>query len=644
MILLKKSVGIVALFVSLAITSAQGQDISFKKSTSFYPEAERLKQEEIIWGYLSVPENWARTQRNKIDLAVALLKNTSGKLNADAVVYLPGGPGGSGISSIGFWLDHPLRKEYDILLFDVRGTGFSKPRLCPDLGKEFLRILAKNQSSAEDEKQKTAMAMACKNTLIEEGIDVHAYHSQSVAKDLHALKQYLGYSKWHVYGASYGTYMAQVYASEYPEDTKSLILDSSIFDIAEYYTLNTSGYMNSLSKVFQQCKNDIECNSKFPNLETVYYQTIADLDKNPITVDVDLSVLPSGTFTYNSEDFKIAVQQALYDKKLIELVPLLIYQFYNKNKGPLGPLVSAFSSSLEMDYGVYYCVSCNEILPYNVVTKYEKDESQYSHLKGGISFYKSDFNVCDAWNAIKIENANIRSNLSETHIPILIYAGGFDPITPAVNGEKLKNAVKRGHLINAPIYGHGPSFSPPGQQIALNFINDPNKNQYISEFQQEQKVNFISNVKLNSGVLRLAESLNELNAIFLGPLFIAVGIIIVFLFIYPINLLRKKYALLSDKIIRVLVIITSIIGIGSLVGLIYALINVAGENYYILAFGLPGSYSYLFTGIIVFCTLLILTIFYLIFKFKKIQQRSVLFSTVFSNILLAVYMFYWQIF
>ena len=123
--------------------------------------------------------------------------------------------------------------------------------------------------------------------IINKGIDIRAYNSLSIAKDLHALKEKLNYKKWTVYGVSYGTYMAQFYAGNYPEDIKSLILDSSIDDISTYYVNNTSNYMDSLKKVFKLCKNDEETNKQYPNLESVYYKVIEELNNNPLTVSVD---------------------------------------------------------------------------------------------------------------------------------------------------------------------------------------------------------------------------------------------------------------------------------------------------------------------------------------------------------------------
>lgn len=165
---------LIVFFMFSFLGKVWAQNVKFEEEESFFPNAEVLKEEKINWGYLTVPENWEHPEKRKIKIAVSVLKNRSNKENADATVFIQGGPGASGVMNILNWLNHPIRESNDIVLVDIRGTGLSEPRLCPDLGDEFLEILAKNQSPLEDEKQKTAAAMLCKQELLNRGVDVDA--------------------------------------------------------------------------------------------------------------------------------------------------------------------------------------------------------------------------------------------------------------------------------------------------------------------------------------------------------------------------------------------------------------------------------------------------------------------------------------
>ena len=646
-----KAGSIFMLLYFLFSNPVQGQDVVFEESETFYPYYVPLKHETAIWesiswGYLSVPENWNIPEGKKIKVAVAILKNLSNIKDADAVVYLEGGPGASCIRNIGFWKRHPLRENNDIILFDVRGAGFSQPRLCPDLGKEFMKLLAKDQTAEEFITKKTAAVMTCRQDMLNRNIDISAYNSLFVSKDLNALKIKLGYEKWHVLAASYGTYMAQVYGSNFPDDVKSLLLDSSISDISTFYIKNTENFMNALSRVFNNCKNDPDCNSDYPDLEQVFYKTIADLEKNPIMVPVDERITESKEFIVNAEEFKLAVQQGLYNKSLIEVIPLLIYQFHNRNLDAISNLVIAFSSFLSLDYGQFYCVSCNEVLPNNDLSKYEDNTAQFQDLRGGLSFYKSDFTICKKWNEPLDDSLMHHHNLAklaDLSIPVIIFAGEFDPITPESNGQEVAENFRNAYVINARTYGHAPSYTRIGNKVVEAFINNPSLKPDLLAFEKATDINFADGIKLNGGVSSMGNSLNQRNPIFFAPLLIALFLMVVFIIIHLIKLIKGKYAVLPDKVIRGMSMLTSLTGVICLVGFVLALTQVSTNNFYILAFGLPDEYNYLFQVLLVFVILLALALIYFTIYVKKINDRSIVFSTIFSQLVVAAYFLYWGV-
>lgn len=638
---------LIRLFLLLCLlpTCLFSQTNSFKleKTSTFFPNWNDLKKEKIDFYYLSVPEDWSNPESKKIKVAVAVIKSTSKNPKSNATVYIEGGPGAGGLNGLWRWLHHPIRKYSDIVVVDVRGTGHSLPKFCPDLGKKILEILSENQSKTQDEQQKTIAALACKQDLISKGININAYNSKAIAQDLNALKKELEYTNWNVYGVSYGTYTAQVYANDFPQDIKSLILDSSISDIAQYYNANASNYVHSLNKIFADCKNDPNCNKQFPELEKVYYETIEKLTKNPVTVEVDKNIIPKGKFTYNAEDFKIAIQQGLYNSQLIEIIPMLIYEFNKGNKNTLSALVATFSGALGLDYGQYYCVSCNETIPNNSITDFDKDAQKYKKLLGGLSFYRSDFLVCAQWNSDDKKSPaviNDLGNLSALAAPVLVISGGFDPITPSTNGKLTVDKFKNAYLIKAAISGHVPGFSNAGSRIVEQFIQNPGKTPNSKELDSETKVHFVSDVTINGGVANFGNSLNEFDLLFFAPIFIAVTIMLVAIFGF-IYVLIKRRETLPNKIIKVLLIIASILCLFIFVQLALALNGTAQVNFYILAFGLPNQFGYLFTLQWIFIAITLIAVIYFLFKIKSISNASFTAAILFSLVLIGVYFQYW---
>ena len=322
-------------------------------------------------------------------------------------------------------------------------------------------------------------------------------------------------------------------------------------------------------------------------------------------------------------------------------MPLLIYQFHNRNKNALSALVAAFSGALGLDYGMYYCVSCYETIPSNSIQNYNDDSNKYPKLKGGLSFYSSDFAVCKKWNNQKKNDSIKEYSISQINAPTLIFTGEFDPITPSKNGNLLASRIKNSNLINATSYGHASSFTRKGFEITNTFINAPNSKIKGEQFESNVKVNFVEDIYINGGVSKLGNSINNFDILFFSPLIIALIISLIAFFIYILTLARKKEKNRSNKIVKLLLIINSLLGVGTLIGFVLALNETASKNFYILAFGIPENWSYLFTLLFVFLGMIILTCFYFIFRIKKTENRSVLFTVLFSNILIGVYFLYW---
>jgi pimeloyl-ACP methyl ester carboxylesterase len=132
------------------------------------------------------------------------------------IVLVTGGPGQSGlrmVQAIGrraTFAPDALRR--DVIGFDPRGTGASDVLRCP--------ALERSRSFFA-----TDAAAACWSSL---GPNRYAYTSRAVADDIDAIRAAAGASKIAIYGVSYGTSPAQVYARVHPDHTDRLILDSAV--------------------------------------------------------------------------------------------------------------------------------------------------------------------------------------------------------------------------------------------------------------------------------------------------------------------------------------------------------------------------------------------------------------------------------
>ena len=158
---------------------------------------------------------------------------------AGTVLAVEGGPGFATTGTQPQYLAMlgPLRRTRNLLLVNLRGTGNSTPVDCPGLehagprqsGRRFNRLVA-----------------ACGRQLnhtwhYRGGGWVHAsdlfntaYSARDVLRVVHALKA----GRVDLYGDSYGSWFAQVFASRYPGQLRSVTLDSTyqVLGLAPWYT------------------------------------------------------------------------------------------------------------------------------------------------------------------------------------------------------------------------------------------------------------------------------------------------------------------------------------------------------------------------------------------------------------------------
>ena len=138
--------------------------------------------------------------------------HTAASPAAGTLVAAQGGPGYPATDSRDDYLTlfGPLRTSYDVLLMDYRGTGGSGALDCKELQRA-PRLTEANYG-------------ACGRFL---GPAAPLYSTALAADDLVGLLDALGIERIGLYGNSFGTYFAQVFALRHPERLRSLVLDGA---------------------------------------------------------------------------------------------------------------------------------------------------------------------------------------------------------------------------------------------------------------------------------------------------------------------------------------------------------------------------------------------------------------------------------
>jgi pimeloyl-ACP methyl ester carboxylesterase len=161
-------------------------------------------------GTLRVPLDRSGKLKGTIPIKFAYQGSLHGRT---PILALSGGPGQAGVSLLADFADslRPAGNHATVVL-DQRGTGYSGVLRCAPL--EHSDLLKAGKEAAE-----------CANKL---GPRRDYYFSDDSVEDIDAVRAALGIQKWAVYGVSYGTRVATLYAQRHPDRVDRLVLDSVV--------------------------------------------------------------------------------------------------------------------------------------------------------------------------------------------------------------------------------------------------------------------------------------------------------------------------------------------------------------------------------------------------------------------------------
>ena len=209
-------------------------------------------------GKVDVWEDRAAGSGRKLALKVVLLPGLRREPAPDPLFFLAGGPG-QGAAKMARQVREIFRNvqaDRDIVLVDQRGTGDSGALDCkpdpeekldqdPQAGIERLRAcLAGYRAKADVRRYTTTLAM----------------------DDLDDVRQFLGFSKINLYGGSYGTRAAIVYARRHAARVRSVILDSVAPTDMRIPLYMARDAQRALELLVRDCSLDQACRQRFPAL------------------------------------------------------------------------------------------------------------------------------------------------------------------------------------------------------------------------------------------------------------------------------------------------------------------------------------------------------------------------------------------
>ncbi len=293
---------------------------------------------------MHVPENHNSPESRLINFPVIKLSSARKVSKKTPVLHLggggPGNPMGFDAGTIENWLWDwyqvmSVEDGRDLYLIDPRGVGLAQPVLvCTEYIPAFLDSLSRDLTIEQEVAWNVEANQRCMDRLAQEGIEISAYNSISVARDVELLRQQLQIKKWNLYGVSYGSRYALTLAREYPNTVESMVLDATVFPNIRYMDRYAEDLEDAFERLIAICADSPPCLDALENPEQRFWSLVDSLKSNPVQITIEHPFNNQKLDMVLSADrFLSVLYDALYDAEQFSEIPQIIADLENNEPG-----------------------------------------------------------------------------------------------------------------------------------------------------------------------------------------------------------------------------------------------------------------------------------------------------------------------
>ncbi|MGW1975581.1 alpha/beta fold hydrolase [Streptomyces sp. NPDC001889] len=214
-----------------------------------------------------VPLDWSDPQGPKTGVFVARQRAADPARRIGVLMSNPGGPGAPGADDA-LYADDPyegydpaMLQRFDMVGFDPRGIGRSQGARCDESILDSMP--SRPRDAAEFERLRTLNGRLAESCLRRTGPLAAHMDTESVARDMDAIRAALGEPRISFLGHSYGTLIGERYARLFPGRLRALALDSAVdpdLSGAERYLTDGSVTVDgALRRLARWCAGETEC-------------------------------------------------------------------------------------------------------------------------------------------------------------------------------------------------------------------------------------------------------------------------------------------------------------------------------------------------------------------------------------------------
>jgi pimeloyl-ACP methyl ester carboxylesterase len=441
--------------------------------------------EELFCGKLTVFENRETRTGRTIDLNIVVLPAFDQKTKAEPLFDLAGGPGASSANAAGFYAGpgKDYRRRHDVVCVDQRGTGQSNRLAIPR---------EKTASYYLSEMYPIDYIRQMRHAL-EQRADLTKYTTSIAMDDLDDVREWLGYDRINLFGGSYGTRAVLVYMRQHPDHVRSAILAAVAPTDLKMPLHHSESAARALDLLLGECERDAACHAAFPQIRDDWKKALAQLEEQPARVEYSSGDKAAPTTVEIQRGvFAEKIRTWMCERDKAARIPMIVHHAAGGDFAPflqqaIGPSIPDFIAD-----GEYLSVTCAEDGPF--INQQEAAKLNADNPFGNYRVFQQT-RACGMWPRGKIPSDFLEPVSS--NVPVLIFSGNMDPVTPPKYGEEVAKHLRNSRHIIIAEAGHSvDALKDPGcvDRIAIEFLDKGDaKNLHVSCVERMAPPPFVTN-------------------------------------------------------------------------------------------------------------------------------------------------------
>ncbi|MFE3192393.1 alpha/beta hydrolase [Nocardia sp. NPDC059240] len=431
-------------------------------------------------------------------VSLAVTRRPATGMKEGTLVTISGGPGLPGLPMVEMPFPASVREHFDLVGYDPRGVGRSTPRIDCSNPAGPAPEGSPDPVAAQEQSERELVAACVRGT----GLEVLKHiGSDEATNDVDLLRAVLGERRINLLAASYGTQVAAMYATRFPDGYRAAVLDG-VVDTAEsendMLLGQQRGYQQTFDRVVAYCTGEYrsdtgaECplGNEPAAAEESFKQLLRDTDAQPVpatggavSAGEILAATTNGLLWRSEWDPYLRALAAVRhgDGTEIRKIAETFSGSENSESGdipaPRQPVDGAAGKAT--DPAAITAIMCADFAAPTTDRTARQRDAQARHDAASYDDYlprpaEFPLGTCDLWPFAGALHPAVPSR-PDSAPPLLFVAMRYDPTTPVGNAERMARYL-RSPLVVREADGHTFVFADVSSCVdneVVRYLEDP---------------------------------------------------------------------------------------------------------------------------------------------------------------------------